>query len=191
MFNSKRGRKDGGRREKAKSLHLKIHSIGKNSEREHCSFIQRVKRHDIELQKKAEWVSHVARSSEPLPSRGRHSTLKYTFFLVSGPPGLIEEKGFHQKQSGSSTGHKEPVQTKRHLRGRRLASAEDLWWSSAGHPGASSLVAAWYGILNGGHKHEIRYNTVKHQENLSVLLGKQSWHAIWELRPQYFADKIV
>lgn len=64
---------------------------------------------DIELRKKSEWLSHIARSSEPLPSRGWHSTLKYTFFLVSGPPGLIEEKGFHQKQSGSSTGHKEPV----------------------------------------------------------------------------------
>lgn len=175
-FDSKRGKKkEGGRREKVKSLHLKIHSIGKNNEREHCSFIQRVKRHDIELQKKAERLSHVARSSEPLPSPGRRSTLKYTFFLVSGPPGLIEKEGFSPETEwvihgtqGTSTNKKALERTKT-SQCRRL-----LWWSSAGHPGASSLVAACYGILNRGHKHEIRYNTVKHQENLSVLLGKQS-----------------
>lgn len=95
----------------------------------------------LNFRKKAKWLSHIARSSEPLPSPGWHSTLKYTFFLVSGPPGLIEEKGFHQKQSGSSTGHKEPVQTKRHLRGRRLASAEDF---CGGHQRDTRVLAVWW-----------------------------------------------
>lgn len=102
---------------------------------------------DIELRKKSEWLSHIARSSEPLPSRGWHSTLKYTFFLVSGHQVWLKRRVFtrnrvgHPRDTRSQYTNKKALERTKTSQCRRL-----LWWSSAGHPGASSLVAAGYGI---------------------------------------------
>lgn len=104
-----------------------------------------------------------------------------------GHQGLIQEEGFHQRETGRvNVTRWEPVQTKRHLRGRRPASAKDSsLWLSASHPVASSV---WWShsFLYGVHSTRLsttvenieeirRYCFVNRADTLDWYWGYGTW----------------